>query len=91
MLFSLTKDKKWYDEWQWFLFIKYVKIINYKDGYALFVNQIITNAMSQGGDSGSLLLNNTNKDVRLLFACSTSYSIFNPISTVLKTLNIKLL
>ena len=47
--------------------------------------------MSQGSDSGSLLLNNTNKDVGLLFAGSTSYSIFNPISTVLKTVNIKLL
>ena len=66
-------------------------IIDYEGGSALFVNQIITNAMSESGDSGSILLNNSNKAVGLLFAGNNSYSIFNPISTVLKTLNIKLL
>ena len=66
-------------------------MIAYEGGYALFVNQIITNAMSESGDSGSILLNNSNKAVGLLFAGSNSYSIFNPISAVLKTLNIKLL
>ena len=55
------------------------------------MNQIITNAMSESGDSGSILLNNSNKAVGLLFAGSNSYSIFNHISAVLKTLNIKLL
>ena len=66
-------------------------MIAYEGGSALFVNQIITNAMSESGDSGSILLNNSNKAVGLLFAGSNSYSIFNPISAVLKTLNIKLL
>ena len=66
-------------------------MIAYEGGYALFVNQIITNAMSESGDSGSILLTNSNKAVGLLFAGSNSYSIFIPISAVLKTLNIKLL
>ena len=49
-----------------------------------FTNQIVTTAMSTGGDSGSLLLSNdgTPNPVGLLFAGSTSTTIFNPIGQV---------
>ncbi|MBK9747139.1 MAG: hypothetical protein J0M07_31290 [Anaerolineae bacterium] len=56
---------------------------------ARFVGQTITEAMSQGGDSGSLIVDATeNKAVGLLFAGSTLATIFTPITVVLSELNI---
>ena len=56
---------------------------------ARFVGQTITEAMSQGGDSGSLIVDATeNKAVGLLFAGSTLATIFTPIDVVLNELNI---
>ncbi len=56
---------------------------------ARFIGQTITEAMSQGGDSGSLIVDATeNKVVGLLFAGSTLATIFTPISVVLNELNI---
>ncbi len=56
---------------------------------ARFVGQTITEAMSQGGDSGSLIVDATeNKAVGLLFAGSTLATIFTPISVVAQELNI---
>lgn len=56
---------------------------------ARFVGQTITTAMSQGGDSGSLIVDATeNKAVGLLFAGSTVATIFTPISVVLSELGI---
>jgi hypothetical protein len=47
--------------------------------------------MSQGGDSGSLVVDgNSNKAVGLLFAGSTSTTIFSPIQVVLDGMNIDL-
>lgn len=59
--------------------------VSYGDGkVALFRNQIVTSAMSQGGDSGSLLveLGGTNA-VGLLFAGSDEATIHSPIKPIL--------
>lgn len=49
-----------------------------------FTNQIVSTAMSTSGDSGSLLLSNdgTPNPLGLLFAGSTSVTIYNPIQQV---------
>ncbi len=49
-----------------------------------FTNQVVTTAMSAGGDSGSVLLSNdgTLNPVGLLFAGSSSVTIYNPIQSV---------
>jgi hypothetical protein len=49
-----------------------------------YTNQIVTGAMSAGGDSGSLLISNdgTPNPVGLLFAGSSSATIYNPIGAV---------
>lgn len=58
---------------------------------ARFDGQYVAGAMSQGGDSGSLVVDgNSNKAVGLLFAGSTSTTIFSPIQVVLDGMNINL-
>ena len=52
-------------------------------GTARFVEQISTTAMSQGGDSGSLVCARNGATVGLLFAGSTTQSFINPIAPVL--------
>jgi hypothetical protein len=49
-----------------------------------FTNQVVTGAMSAGGDSGSLLVSNdgTPNPVGLLFAGSASVTVYNPIQSV---------
>lgn len=66
--------------------------INYDEGRtARFEDQIITTPMSQGGDSGSLLVaGDSLVAVGLLFAGSDQSTIFNPIQTVLDTLKVTL-
>jgi len=56
---------------------------------AVFEGQIVTSAMSQGGDSGSLLVDASgNMAVGLLFAGSEQTTIHNPISEVVSALGI---
>ena len=56
---------------------------------ARFTGQVITEAMSQGGDSGSLVVDATeNAAVGLLFAGSPLATIFTPIDSVMNALNI---
>jgi hypothetical protein len=56
---------------------------------ARFTGTIITEAMSQGGDSGSLIVDAAeNRAVGLLFAGSQLATIFIPIETVLSQLNV---
>lgn len=58
---------------------------------ARFVNQVIAQGMSQGGDSGSLVVDAAeNRAVGLLFAGSAQATIFTPIQVVLDALNIDL-
>lgn len=59
---------------------------------ARFSGQVISGAMSQGGDSGSLIVDATeNRAVGLLFAGSSVATIFTPIDLVLNALNVKFL
>jgi hypothetical protein len=56
---------------------------------ARFENQLVAGAMSQGGDSGSLLVAADElKAVGLLFAGSDQTTIFNPIQAVLDCLKV---
>jgi len=56
---------------------------------ATFDNQVITGPISQGGDSGSLIVaGDSLKAVGLLFAGSEQSTIFNPIQAVLDCLNV---
>lgn len=55
-----------------------------------FAGQIVTTAMSAGGDSGSLVLDRQNRAVGLLFAGSDLTTIMAPINTVLELLEVEL-
>jgi len=64
-------------------------------GTAIFQKQIIiqsldSNQFSQGGDSGSIIVNESNQPVALLFAGSPSHTIANPIETVLAKLGVNI-
>jgi len=62
--------------------------VGYGNQTALFEQQILTNDMSDPGDSGSLIVDEQNHAVGLLFAGSTTVTVINPISAVLSALNI---
>lgn len=66
--------------------------VNYGEGrVARFENQIVSTPMSQGGDSGSLLVAAGSQEaVGLLFAGSSQSTIFNPIDMVLDSLEVTL-
>lgn len=66
--------------------------VNYGDDRtATFEHQIVSSPMSQGGDSGSLLVTSESKlAVGLLYAGSSQATLFNPIQTVLKILKVEL-
>ena len=66
--------------------------VNYGDERtATFDHQIVSTPMSEGGDSGSLLVaSQTKQAVGLLFAGSSQATLFNPIQAVLKALKIDL-
>jgi hypothetical protein len=58
---------------------------------ARFTGQVIAEPMSEGGDSGALIVDrDENRAVGLLFAGSPLATIFTPIDTVLNALNITL-
>lgn len=56
---------------------------------ARFRDQIVAGPMSQGGDSGSLVVDSSNRAVGLLFAGSTNTTILNPISEVASLLGLQ--
>jgi len=58
--------------------------IPYDFGLATFNDCIISTAMSQGGDSGSIGINENMQAFGLLFAGSQKVTIYNPISHVVK-------
>jgi hypothetical protein len=64
--------------------------VSYGDGRsATFEDQILTTNMSQGGDSGSVLVErNTTRAVGLLFAGSDTVTVHNPFELVMQELNI---
>ncbi len=63
--------------------------VDYDGKTALYRNQILTSAMSQGGDSGSLILDQKRRAVGLLFAGSELVTICNPIEDVFKLLDVQ--
>ena len=64
--------------------------VQYGEGMTLkFDRQIVATAMSAPGDSGSLVLDENNKAVGLLFAGSDLSTIINPIEPVLDSLGVR--
>lgn len=71
--------------------IDVVASVSYGAGLtARFVDQLMAGAMSQGGDSGSAVLDANNRIVGLLFAGSTSTTIINRIENVFSALGVTL-
>ena len=64
--------------------------VNFGGKFAVFQNQLMAGAMSQGGDSGSAVLDMDRRVVGLLFAGSTTTTIMNPIQLVLDALQVQL-
>ncbi len=64
--------------------------IAYGSQTALFVNQLMADGMSAGGDSGSAILDMERNVVGLLFAGSVNATIMNPIHKVLTALDIQI-
>jgi hypothetical protein len=65
--------------------------VQYGEGKtALFVDQLMAGPMSQGGDSGSAVLDNDHRLVGLLFAGSDNSTIINRIENVLSALRLTL-
>jgi hypothetical protein len=64
--------------------------VDYGGPIATFRNQLMAGAMSQGGDSGSAVLDMNKQVVGLLFAGSNTTTIMNPIQFVLDALQVQL-
>ena len=64
--------------------------VDYNGRMATFTNQLMATGMSAGGDSGSLVLDEDNLAVGLLYAGSGSATLINPIQTVLQLLKVEL-
>ena len=64
--------------------------VDYAGRTAVFTDQIITNSMSSPGDSGSGILDMDRRAVGLLFAGSTSVTIFTPIQRILDHFGVQL-
>lgn len=65
--------------------------VDYGGKLATFTNQLMAGGMSQGGDSGSAVLDLDKEVVGLLFAGSTNTTIINPIQFVLDALQVQLI
>ena len=61
--------------------------VDYGGPTAVFQGQLMAGAMSQGGDSGSAILDDQKRVVGLLYAGSDSTTLMNPIQDVLTALN----
>ncbi|RPI03837.1 MAG: hypothetical protein EHM72_00480 [Calditrichaeota bacterium] len=64
--------------------------VGYGGQVAMFEHQILASGMSEPGDSGSLIVDQQNHAVGLLFAGSANVTVLNPIAAVLTALNITL-
>jgi len=67
-----------------------IKVYGYPWGFSIFEEQILTRAMSLGGDSGSALLTKDNKLVGLLFAGSSAATVYNKIQHVFSLLDVEI-
>lgn len=64
--------------------------VDYDGRSAIFRQQIISDMLSRGGDSGSLVVDERRRAVGLLFAGSDRATILNPIPAVLELLRLEL-
>jgi hypothetical protein len=64
--------------------------VDYGGPTATFHGQLMAGAMSQGGDSGSAVLNDQKQIVGLLYAGSDTTTLLNPIQDVLTALNVEI-
>ncbi len=64
--------------------------VDYGGKTAVFRGQIVSDVTSKGGDSGSLIVNDSNRAVGLLFAGGATTTILNPIDAVLAALGLRL-
>ncbi len=63
--------------------------VNYGGPRAIFTGQLMAGAMSQGGDSGSAVLDMQKRVVGLLYAGSATTTILNPIQFVIDAMGIE--
>lgn len=63
--------------------------VDYDRYIATFTDQLVAGPMSQGGDSGSLLLDDAGRAVGLLFAGSDKTTVFNRAARVMEALGIE--
>ncbi|KEI14406.1 hypothetical protein [Clostridium haemolyticum] len=61
-----------------------------EQGKCIFLNQIMTNKMSDFGDSGAILLDENINAIGMLMSGNSTNSTFNPIEPVLNSLDVKL-
>ncbi len=64
--------------------------VDYNGRAASFSDQLMASGMSDGGDSGSAVLDDSGNIVGLLFAGSPRATLINPIETVLRLLNVEI-
>jgi hypothetical protein len=64
--------------------------VDYGGKSAAFREQVVSDLLSRGGDSGSLIVDDANHAVGLLFAGGTTTTILNPIDAVAAALRIVL-
>jgi len=64
--------------------------VDYDGPTATYHGQLMAGAMSQGGDSGSAILNDQKQVVGLLFAGSATTTLMNPIQDVLTALDVEM-
>ena len=64
--------------------------VDYRGATAVFREQIVGDVLSRGGDSGSLVVDEANRAVGLLFAGGANTTILNPIAAVLEALRLTL-
>ena len=64
--------------------------VDYNGRTATFTDQLMATGMSEGGDSGSAVLDEDRNIVGLLYAGSPRATLINPIQTVLGLLNVEI-
>jgi hypothetical protein len=64
--------------------------VEYNGRLATFTGQLMASGMSEGGDSGSVVLDEAKNIIGLLFAGSRQATLINPIQAVLRMLNVEI-